>query len=660
MTIHRFSLGRRIFWQGYPYVIKRVLIPEQRVNLEHLETGALLLVDLSELTSAFFSGALWFVPSASATVPVPPAALDLASFPEDVVQVARWRWQVIQPLLALSPEQLTEAMVIDRVRAVQASMLETTTKLSQKVSRASVYRWLKAYRGSGGDLRILLPELAARGGQGKSRLKPAVDALVQSVLQENCFRAEPIGIDDLHALVAARLEAENRLRPKDQPLILPSRSTIVRRVATLDLEDRLIAQRGRRTTQRQFRQAEQMQYPQLPYERVEIDHTHCDVIVIDAQDNLPLGRPTLTFCLDLATRYPLGFYLGFEPPSYFTVMECLYHAICPKDHAREQYGLEHDWLAHGIPDTLVVDNGKEFIGQDLSDACALLGIVLQQCPVMTPELKAGIERHLGSLNSGIFHTLPGTTFSNVFSRGEYDSVHQACISLAELEKALAIFLVDIYAERRHRGLAGVPARRWERAVNGPFLPRLPASRDELAILLGRVEWRVLHPYGIEFECLRYNAAHLGELRVRLDGEKVKLKYHPGDLSRIYVFDPFEKRYHELPALDQDYTQGLSFWKHRMIRRLAAQEAQTVDLAALGRARQKIQDMVDQARSRKRTGTRSKVARWDGQTVRSGEPKKTPGVSGTPVPKSLDAGETSLPDATLYEYDYNLPPNRRDE
>ena len=106
--------------------------------------------------------------------------------------------------------------------------------------------------------------------------------------------------------------------------------------------------------------------------------------------------------------------------------------------------------------------------------------------------------------------------------------------------------MDIYAERRHRGLAVSRPTLGTRS-QGPFLPRLPPSRDELAILLGRVEWRVLHPYGIEFECLRYNAADLGELRVRLKGEKVKLKYHPGDLSRIYVFDPFEKRYHELPA-----------------------------------------------------------------------------------------------------------------
>jgi putative transposase len=74
-----------------------------------------------------------------------------------------------------------------------------------------------------------------------------------------------------------------------------------------------------------------------------------DLIVVDAADLLPLGRPTLTYCLDTATRYPLGFYLGFEPPSYLTVMACLYHAILVKPDIRARYATQHDWLAYGIP-----------------------------------------------------------------------------------------------------------------------------------------------------------------------------------------------------------------------------------------------------------------------------------------------------------------------
>ncbi len=659
MSNYRFNPGQQFLWQGKRYEVKRVLAPDQKVNLECLENGILLMAEMDALIQEFFVGNLWFVEKNASSKDSPSADLDLSSYPTEDVEVARWRLQVIQPILQLPLEQQTEKFVIEHVEKIQASIPTGTSRnLGLSVSRATVYRWLKAYRRSGNDVRSLLPQYDARGGTGKSRLIPEVDSLVQAVLKENYLRSEPMGMNDLVTLIAARIEQENRLRHKDHLLVMPSRATVARRMEALDIQEKMIAQHGRRTTARKFRQAEQMMYPDRPYERVEIDHTRCDVIVIDERDSLPLGRPTLTYCLDLATRYPLGFYLGFEPPSYFTVMECLHHAISAKEDVREKYGAEHNWQAYGIPGTLVVDNGKEFIGQDLSDACSQLGIVLQQCPVMSPEFKAGVERHFGTLNSGVFHTLPGTTFSNMLKRGEYDSVQRACISLDELEKALTIFLVDIYAERRHRGLNGVPARRWERSWTGDFIPRLPPSRDELMVLLGKVEWRVLHPYGIELESLRYNASGLGELRERLRGEKVKLKYHPGDLSRIYIFDPFEKCYHELPSLAPQYTQGLSIWKHRLIRRTASQEKEVVDLASLGKARQKIQEMVDRARTRKNTATRSKVARWDGKTANTQLPQaaKTDAHLTQPANSNLTTGlETEF-----FEFDYGLPPSRHDE
>ena len=654
MSAHRFTPGEQFVWQGSRFIVRRLLKPEQRVNLENLETGALVLVEEAELVNALFAGAILFNDPVASR---PPEKLlpDLSSFPAEAVAVARWRLTVITPLLGLSRKEGIQDCVQLRVEAVRSNQTEGEAKLRFAVSRASIYRWMSAYRRSGNDIRALLPKLETRGGTGKSRLKQETTVLVDNLLKEQCFRPEKVSLDDVHALLAAKLEAENRLRSASEPLPLPSRATLARRIRALDAQERMVAQEGKRAANRVFSQVDQMHYPELPYERVEIDHTRCDLLVIDEHDNLPLGRPTLTYCLDLATRYPLGYYLGFEPPSYFSVMECLYHTIAPKGDIQKQFGTEHSWNAYGVPGTLVVDNGKEFIGQDLSDACEMLGTVLQQCPVMTPELKAGIERQFRTLNTGVFHTLPGTTFSNVVERGAYDSVKYACVSLAELEKALVLFLIDIYAERFQRGLRGIPARCWEKALATHLVPRLPPNKDELAVLLGRVEWRVIQPSGIQFECLRYNAPTLGPLRNALNGEKVKLKYHPGDLSRIYVLDPKEHGYYEVPALDQEYTQGLSFWKHRIIRRLAAQEAETVDLAALGRARQKIQEMVDRARSRKRMSTRSKVARWDGQTPRATEPKKMP-----EAPKPLDGGATALPDATLYEYDYHLPPNRRDE
>lgn len=380
------------------------------------------------------------------------------------------------------------------------------------------------------------------------------------------------------------------------------------------LQDVFAAKHGRRAAKRHFKQYEQMAYPERPLQRVEIDNTPIDLIVVDEHDYLPLGRLNLTKALDTATRYPLGWYMGFEPPSYYSAMECLYHAICPKPDMGELYGTEHQLQGYGIPYSLVVDNGKEFIGQDLEDTCLLLGVILEYNPVRSPEFKAAIERHFSTCN-GLFHSLPGTTFSNIFQRGDYDSVAQACITHGELEKMLHIFLVDIYAERFHKGLGGVPARRWEAAMSAGFSPRLPPSAQDLLILLGRVAYRKIQHYGIEFMNLRYSSSSLALLRARLNGEQAKIKYHPGDLSRLYVRDPFNDTYIVVPALASEYTEGLSLWKHRIVSAFARRHQDRVDLAALGRAKIKIQEVVDMAMSRKRRKSGKKLGRWQN----SGQP-----------------------------------------
>lgn len=383
------------------------------------------------------------------------------------------------------------------------------------------------------------------------------------------------------------------------------------------------------------------EYPTIPLARVEIDHTRTDIVVVDENDRLPLGRLTLTSCLDTATRYPLGYYLGFEPPSYYTVMECLHCAIWPKPDVRTMYGTAHDWLAYGIPYLFAIDNGKEFVGGDLQDACQLLGILLQRMPVQTPHFKAAVERMFGTLNTGLLHTLPGTTFANPRQRGDYDSLKQACISLGDLDTMMHIFLVDIYAEDYHRGLEGIPARCWEEAVARGFFPRVPSSAEELLILLGRVAYRTIQPYGIEFESLRYNDPDLALLRTRMqrqDDSRVKVKYHPSDLSRLWVYDPFDQRYLEVPALAQTYTQGLSLWKHRVIRNFVLNQQDKVDIVALGTAQRQIQEIVEASLERKKLGTRSRVARW--QTSGS-VPKHTEGAK----PAMADvatAEETEMP------------------
>lgn len=684
MRAQRFSTGKCFHWRDTTYKVRQ-LLPEGKIRIEDVLTEDVVIVELSTLIEALFDSDLRFVieyqhvtPSANEHASSRSRHIDLADYPEHLITIARRRLDVIQPLLEMKPKERTRAVVTMHAQEAGASASQVEDgKLEESVSVTSIYRWIKAYTQSGNDLRALIPATRERGGKGKSRLSTEVEAIVESSIRDKYYVREAVTIDDIVCEIAVRLEEENRSRIAHEKLEAPSRRTVARRISTLDMRSKFAARHGKRAAKQEFSQYGATEYPQVPLERVEIDHTLVDLIVIDDQDNLPLGRLTLTYCLDMATRYPLGYYMGFEPPSYLTVMECLHHAIRPKESTREKYSTKNEWIAYGIPATLVIDNGKEFIGQDLQDACLLLGIVLQQTPVKTPHFKAGVERLFGSLNTMLFHTLPGTTFSNPQKRGDYDSVKQACVYMSEIDRIMGIFVVDIYAQRFHRGIEGIPARRWEAAMRSGFSPRVPPSAEEMSILLGRVSHRAVQHYGIRFESLRYNSPKLVGLRTRLQGEKVKIKYHPADLSCLYVYDPFDNRYIKVPALDQEYTRGLSLWKHRIIRRAARDEYDSVDLVALGRAKRKIQEIVDAGRSRKRAATRSRIARWDNagkptRKIADGSGPKTskgdeniPALDSSPAQllEPTESDWSDLPEVEVlddgWEITYDLPRTRRD-
>lgn len=676
MSAQRFSIGKQFRWQGILYEVKH-LLPHDEVNLEEVGSCTVQVVPVSKLVAALFAEDLFFIvrtkPMTRPTSQTGTCTGDtvecaeLSDYPPKLVAVARRRFKIIEPLLALG-SQCTLTAVQTRIAEVRAAEGNSngSQALEVALSWRTVYRWLADYR-LRGDIRALIPATTRRGGKSRSRLAPEVNALVDSVIRDHYPKPEQVTIKDLFYLVAAAVDEENKLRPVSERLPMPAESTINRRVDTLDVRARFAIKHGQSATERQFTQVGKTDYPEKPLERVEMDHTPIDLIVVDDQDFLPLGRLNLTNALDGATRYPLGYYLGFEPPSYYTVMECLHHAIWLKPNTQERYNTEHPWLAYGVPSLLIVDNGKEFIGQDLSDACLQLGILLENAPLKTPEFKAAIERHFGTCN-GLFHALPGTTFSNLFQRGDYDSAQQACITLSELEKTLHIFLLDLYAERFHKGLQGIPARRWAAAVQDGFSTRLPASAQELSILLGRVAHRTIHRYGIEFENLRYNSSALATLRQRLAGTPVKLKYHPGDLSKLYAYDPFNQIYHAIPALDTEYTANLSLWKHRIVCEFVRREQDRVDLAALGRAKRKIQEVVDAALSRKQRSGGRKIGRW--QT--GGQPPSLTNATQVASPAPTEVAPISMPAdanemiATLtpsenaqWSLTYDLPTRHRD-
>jgi len=476
------------------------------------------------------------------------------------------------------------------------------------VSRGSVERYLRAYEASGGDIRALVPTTTRRSA-GESRLGAEVEGIVQGVLAE--CRAAPAQrtVRDVYFMVVERVRVRNQGHPPEERLMAPDRSTIGRRVQAAGAAA-VLRRRPGPGERRAVEGVRPGPRAQRPLERVELDHTVLDLIVVDEEDRLPIGRPTVTLALDVYSGLPAGLYVGFEPAGYGAVMRCLLHAILPKEDAQARYGTKNGWPVYGLPETLVVDREPHLVGGDLGDACGPLGIHLDPTPVRRPWFKGAIERQFRTQNTGLVHGLPGTTFSNVLARGEYDAEGLACISLTRFREMLHVCLLDVYGQEWNRGVGGVPAQRWAAAVAGGWTPALHHDAAEMRLLLGRSAVRTIQRAGIDHLSLRYHSAELEALRRALPGgTPVALKYDPEDLGALHVQVPVAQRgvgpaWLRVPALHQAYAGGLSLWKHRVIQGQARVErGRAVNIEALAEAKGRIQTVVEEEFRRTRRGRR---------------------------------------------------------
>ena len=121
MSQQRFITGTRVLWQGATYQIVR-LLPDGRANLEDILSGAITAVEITTLVKALFAAELVFIPDHRAVPAAEQAQVaprSLADYPAHMVAIARYRFTVIEPLLAMTPR--TRAAVVARVQEIKAN-----------------------------------------------------------------------------------------------------------------------------------------------------------------------------------------------------------------------------------------------------------------------------------------------------------------------------------------------------------------------------------------------------------------------------------------------------------------------------------------------------------------------------------------------------------
>lgn len=484
---------------------------------------------------------------------------DLLTIRDEDWLEARKRFDEIRPLLMHSGGQRTKEMV---KHVAEKSGVDTAT----------IYRRISAYEKTGLVSSLLR---STRKDAGSSRLNPEVEQVMREVIEaEYLTEEQPTPSDVWDTLKARCLELK---------LPTPHPNTLRNRIALLSEEKKLAKRKGKKAAKEKFT-PHKGSFPgaDYPLAVVQIDHTPMDIIVVDDVDRKPIGRPNLTLEIDLFSKMVGGYYISLDPPGALSTGLCLTHAILPKDQWLAKMDISTPWPVWGKMRVVHTDNAKEFIGTMLSKACDEHNIELEQRPKGEPQYGGHIERSFRTYMSKV-HTLPGTTRSNVGDKGDYDAEGNACMTLSALEKWFAIFIVEYYHQKPHKGNNGVPPiAMYERGIlgngdsPGVGLPSRITDETKFKLDFLPYEMRTVQEYGIVLEDIYYFHPALQPWMHAIDPDDIKRKrkficrYDPRDLSTIYFLDPDTKEYVAIPY--RDITRPpISIWELRAAKKQLAED-----------------------------------------------------------------------------------------
>jgi putative transposase len=297
-------------------------------------------------------------------------------------------------------------------------------------------------------------------------------------------------------------------------------------------------------------------------------------------------------------------------------MEALRQAILPKTYVRERYPqIQNDWPCFGVPEKLVCDRGSDLTSKDLEQAAFQLGMELDFMPPRTPHLKGTVESFFDVLNDQLFSTLPGRTFRSWERRADYSADDGPLLPYEALVEIIHRHLVDVYAQEKHPTAAKTRFEMWQESA-AEFPPALPASPDDLVLLLSKSTERSLSVRGIELAGMFYLSDALAALRAELaahnlPADKLTVRYNPWDLGIAWILNPVSKSFIRATAVDPSLA-GMTAYQWRVLRRAVRKRFDSPDhVLSLASARNAIRDVVERSVTKRSRGRRVRAARHSG-------------------------------------------------
>ena len=631
-SVIRFEPGQRWRYKGAVLLYQQdlpgglLLVQHERtLKSFQIEDGPSLRVpDDAWALSAYASGQLKRLPKAEVS-----RARKLADEREDdpatiasLDPSARLRAFVLRGLDDMGVFNASAKQIDGALRKLWADHPSVILEIGRPPSPRTVIRWLEA-RGEPGN-RPLKQMLSMAGKVPRAKRLPSDVLRLLDRFALRYWTVLGLSKKDAHALMALRIYRLNRWRARsgiDVSLSVPTYEWFRQHVNRLECQETRAAKFGSKLAARRLKP----DGPGLSATRfLELgcmDHTLLDSIAVMSSDwLLPMGSPWLTLLIDVKTRCVVGFVLSFEPPSIYSVMECIKRAALPKTHLLERQDRFADFASiFGMFSEIVVDNGREFAGVAFEDAMLDAGVSLRLAPVASPQHKAIVERFFGTLNSMLTRKLPAAKLKPQDMRDMgYEPEAHAILTVEEIE-SLVGDAINVYHLSNHSGVAAPPGKLWKDDA-AKFGTPVYSDPFFLEKALGAVkEGCRLSRAGVQIHGLQYHdEIQTGRLLNTLVAEEpkrrqgkvgsatcqVKVKFNPADTGAIHVWDHINNQYVTLPCEDVGYAKGLPLATHRILTKWAKERGLAFSteeerIAARGELIRRVEALAPDLRLRQR-------------------------------------------------------------
>lgn len=586
------------------------IIPGMRVKYEGAQYQVLDVINMQEVIIESADGHKRSMNASLLTS-------DLSSQDEiDILSITDSQWaraieifNIIRPLVDLGKSK--------RKRSDVEKVAESSDK-----HISTIYRWLSEYE-SKGLLSALIRK--KRKDSGIKRLEPEIEKVIQETI-------------DSYYLTGQKRKISKTVKEIEKicfecNLIAPDKSTVRKRIYEISEEYRVRRREGAKTADERFEPI-QGKFPnaEFPLAVVQIDHTPMDVIVVDDIHREPIGRPFLTTAIDVFSKVLTGFYISLDSPGALATGMTISRSILGKEIFLAKLGIDNfEWPCWGIMRTVHTDNAKEFKGTLLGKAAYQYGIIVERRPKGRPKYGGHVERAYRTFMQEVHNELPGTTFSNIREKVDYDSEGKAVMTLDALERWFTLFILGVYHQNGHGGNDGVPPiRKLEQGIigtdetPGTGIPMRAQDEEKLEYDFMPYFEPTVQEYGIRFKNISY---YTDALRKYIHAKKPNssnkkqtfiCRYDPRDLSKLWFFDSVADHYIEVPYREISRP-AISLWELRAAqKKLKEQSLSLTNEELIFKTIDQMREIVDveSEKTKKARRLRQRRKQWESKSKKN--------------------------------------------